>query len=367
MKKQTTMMMLALGLGSLLLAGACARIDAPDASVPAVPGEGGVTLTVRLGAPQTKVAAQTETNEKMIRNVQVFVFRAGSGGDAGNLEIAASAGFDRELDASAGSYNGITVKCSTGEREIWAVVNDAVDHTAGPDAVATKGDLLALTHKLADSRRDKLLMIGSCGPQVLREGKEEIQIDVHRLAASVVLESVKNDFSSPAYQKTGVFRVEDCYLLNVPGIVNFAGTLEPSAIPAESWLARLSAETAACEPGLVHDRVEPKLVEFGASDTTPHSFYAYPNDCAPSEDATWSPRATLLVLEASIHNGHDWMKYYYPVAIAGGLESNKQYRIQLTVHRPGSLDPNVPVRFDDVTSVIRVSDWESGESYNPEI
>ena len=358
-------MRMMLALGSALLLGACTKAGLPAGMEPSAAGE--VALTVRLGAPSTKVAAQSAANEKMIRNVQVFVFRAGNSPDAGNLEMAASAGFDHELEVSSGSYGGLTLKCTTGEREIWAVVNDARDRTTGEGAVFTKADLLAQTHELSAARKDKLLMVGSSGVKTLHEGKEDLQIDIRRLAASVVLESVKNDFLSPAWQKSGVFRVEDCYLLNVPGRIDFGGSSEPSALPAEAWLARGAAEKTACAEGMIYDPVIPKTVDYGSSDTTPHSFYAYPNQCAPLEDATWAPRATLLVLEASLFNGQDWVKYYYPVVLGSGLASNKQYRVRLTVHRPGSTDPNIPVRFDELTPLIQVSDWDSGESYNPEI
>ena len=357
---------IAAGGAALLLAGACGKLPGNGPEPATAAGE--VLLTVNLGGPAgTKVAAQSETNEKMIRNVQIFVFRAGSGGDAGNLEIAASSGFDGELEAGSGSYSGLTLRCTAGEREIWAVVNDSADRTAGPDAVATKGDLLALSHELKDARREKLLMVGGV-TRTLYEGREEVELPVRRLAAAVILESVKNDFLSPAYQKSETFRVEDCYLLNVPARINFGGTTEPAALPEAAWYARMAAETGSPRGDLIYDHPEtPKIVNYGSSDTTPHTFYAYPNNCAVSEDASWSPRATLLVLEASLYNGHEWVKYYYPVALDGGLVSNRQYRVSLTVHRPGSLDPNVPVKFDDVTPVVRVTDWEGGDTYQSEI
>jgi hypothetical protein len=354
----------ALAAASALIFSACNKFEGPQAELSAPAGE--TLLSVNFCPPATKVAAQTDSNEKMIRNVQIFVFRGGNGGDAGNLEVAVSAGFDQELDVSTGSYNGITVKCSTGEREIWAVVNDALDHTAGPDAVATKDDFLALTHDLKDARKDKLLMVGTSGPRMLHEGREDVEIEVRRMAASVILETVTQDFSSPAYQKSGVFRVEDCYLLNVPGRVNFGGTTEASTLPTESWYARMEGQTTLSE-GIIYDRVTPKLLNYGDVDTTPHAFYAYPNACAPSEDASWCPRSTLLVLEASVFNGHDWQKYYYPVSIAGGLEANKQYHVNLIIHRPGTLDVNRPVKFEDVTSVVRVCDWDSGDRYDQDI
>ncbi len=329
--------------------------------------EGEVLLNVHFGSPATKVAAQSATSEQTIRNVQIFVFRAGNGGDAGNLEVAASVGFDQELNVTGGSFDGIKVKCSTGEREIWAVVNDSADRTVGTDAVATLSDFLALTHELKDARKDKLLMIGTCGVQSLHEGEMEIPMQVHRLAASVVLESVTNGFYAPAYRKAGAFRVENCYLINVPASVDFGESTVPAQLTESQWYARMGAETASPKGDLIFDQVTPKVVNYGEADQTAHTFYAYPNDCSVNEDATWCPRATLLVLEASLNNGHDWVKYYYPVPIEGGLESNKQYKVNLTIRRPGSLNPNTPVKLGDVQPVITVLPWVDGTHYDQEI
>lgn len=335
------------------------------------PAVGDVELSVRFDTPSTKVSTQSASNEKAIQNVQIFVFRAGSGADAGNLEIAASAGFDSPLGVTSGTYSGMTVKCSTGQREIWAVVNDSEDRTAG--SVTTKSEFLALTHELQYSTATKLLMIGHSGtdaaPAVtLHEGREEISISVRRLAASVILESVKNDFSSPAYRQADMFRLESCYLINVPGRINFGETSEPSALPAEQWYARLAAETASPKADLLYDSLSGQIVNYNTTYSVPHTFYTYPNNCAVSEDASWCPRATLLVLEASICYPSGWVKYYYPVQLSvGPLLSNKQYHVNLIIHHPGSLDPNRPVTFDNVTPVIRVTDWVSGDNYEVEI
>ena len=325
-----------------------------------------LTVNCGWGARTTKVAAQTATNEKTIQNVQVFVFRAGTGSDAGKLDVAASKGFDSPIGETSGTWSALEMKCSTGEREIWAVVNDAVDHTAGSDAIANKEQFLGLTSELKNNTATKLCMVGSASA-TLHEGRESITVDVRRLCASVILESVMNSFASPGYQKTGVFKVTDCYLLNVPGKVNFGQSIEPASLAAADWYARLSPETSSPQKDLIYDTVTPKVVEYGEYDSTIHTFYAYPNDCLFSTDASWSPRATVLVLEALISDGNAWNRYYYPVALTNGLQANKQYRVNLIVKRPGSLDPNVPVTFDDVTPVVTVSDWQNGGSYNPEV
>lgn len=358
-------------LAALLSLAACNKNVLGGAAAGPAPGE--CLLTARFEAPATKVANQTLTNEKAIQNVQIFVFRAGDGADKGVLEIAASAGFDRPLGVTTGSFSGITVKCSTGLREVWAVVNDSRDRTSGADAVRTKAEFLALTHELADASSTCLLMVGRSNPAsqdpaiVLVEGTMQVTVPVHRLAASVVLESVKNDFSSPAYQRPDMFRLEAAYLLNVPGRIDFGERSEPSALPTEMWYARLAAETANPRAAILYDNLSGEILQYGGVHATPHAFYAYPNNCQPSEDAVFCPRATVLVLEASIKYGPGWVRYYYPVTLDGGLQSNRQYRVNLTVHRPGSLDPNKPVAFNDVTPVISVSDWDGGATYNPEI
>lgn len=352
-----------------LLAAACGKMI-PGGEDVTVPGD--VELSVRFDASATKVSTQSVTSESAIQNVQIFVFRAGKGADAGNLEIAASAGFDQALGVTGGSYNGMTLRCSTGQREVWAVVNDSEDRTKG--SVTTKSEFLALTHELQRSSSQKLLMIGHSGTDaapavMLHEGKEDISISVHRLVASVILESVKNDFSSPAYQKAGMFRLDNCYLINVPGRINFGETSEPSSLPAEQWYARQAAETTSPKADLIFDSLSGKILDYGATPyTVPHTFYTYPNNCAVSEDAAWCARATLLVLEASIKYASGWVKYYYPVQLSERpLLSNTQYRVNLTIHRPGSLDPNQPVTFDDVTPVISVTNWDTGVNYDREI
>lgn len=330
---------------------------------------GECVLTVNLddGRSFTKVASQSADNETMINNVQVFVFRAGDGSDSGMLDVCASAGFPNSLVGENGTYGKMKLKCTAGTREIWAVVNDAVDHTAKDGGVSNRNDLLALTTELKDNSATKLFMIGSTSAE-LRSGSSEVSVKVRRICASVVLESVTNDFIAPSYQAAGVFRVKDCYLMNVPAMTNFGQTVKASSLTDQKyWYARMSAETSSPQKDLIYDRVDPSVeVNYGAACRTVHTFYSYPNNCEFSRDNGWSPRATILVVEAELKNGNGWDTYYYPVALES-LESNRQYRVNLTIRRPGSTDPNDPVQFTDMVPVITVEDWESGDSYNPEI
>ncbi len=365
----------------LSVAVACNKKELQPGRVEKVSDGGVCVLTTAIdGCVATKVAAQSEANERTIRNVQVFVFRAGEGADQGVLEIAKSAGFLTPLEVSSGAYRGITVKCSTGLREVWVVVNDSEDRTSGPNAVQSKTEFLALTHDLEASTPSKLLMVGRSNPEStnpavsLSEGSMTISVPVHRLAAGIVLESVTNDFSSPAYQKPGCFRLDAAYLLNVPGRVNFGESMSSTSLASEFWYGQLAAETNGARMDLMYDGLSGVMKDYGSKYDTPHTFYTYPNSCALSTAATFAPRATLLVVEASLLYEDGWRKFYYPVVIGRedgtgwvGVSSNKLYHVNLTIHRPGSLDPNVPVTFADATPSVTVSDWEVGFTLDPEI
>ena len=340
-----------------------------NTAVPVSEEESYSLLNIQLGGPATKVGGQTVTNESKLQNIQIFVFRAGSGGDAGNLEISSSKGFDTPLNVDP-PYTADPIKCSTGEREIWVVLNDSEDRTQGANAVSTKEQFLALTHDLQNSASSKLLMLGS-RTETLQEGTANLTINVKRYAASVVLESVKNDFLSPAYQKSDCFRLENAYLLNVPGRINFGHTSDPASYDFAYWYAKRAPETDGAKKALTYEALGGVMLAYNYTHSEKHTFYTYPNASALSTATAgdFTARATVLVLEASIKNSAgNWQLYYYPVALADEpLESNKQYKVNLIIHRPGSLDPNVPVTFSDVTSTIQVEPWDKGTSYSPEV
>ena len=354
------------------LAFACEKIDSTPETVPS--GDGRCSLELRFsdGASGTKLTGQTLDNESMIQNVQIFVFRT----DEDNvLDASVSEGFDTPLNfnASASDYKGITLSCTTGSREIWAVVNAAEDFTAD-GSVARKEDLLAKTTLLADNSATGLFMIGS-KTAVLTAGRSTQTVTVRRICASVVLESVTNAMVASAYQKPGSFRIKDIYLLNVPAKINFGASMKAASLEEQDWYARMSKEGDADKSRLILDKASgPVVIDYQKTDNTRHSFYSYPNECSPSKEGTWSPRATLLVIDAEFLVDGTWHSCYYPVTLfdeaeGTGLQSNRQYKVRLTmtINRPGSDDPNHPVEFDTVSGVIDVADWETGTEYTETI
>ena len=270
-------------------------------------------LTVGICGSMTKATAVTKDNEAKVNDLQVFVFR----GD--------------ELDAYASVDNAmeLTLSCTAGEREVYALVN-APEYSS----VSSKTALLAKVSELSANSLTNFEMVGS--KSVTLPQASTVSIDVNRIASRVVLKKVTRNFTSAALQSLD-FTVDAIYLINVAGNTSY----DLTAVPGEWYnVAKYNSELAS----LLHDAVGSKIAN-GASHDTVHSFYSYPNDAAS--------KTTRLVIETTLGT----TKYYYPINLPA-MESNKSYEIaEVTITRPGSDDPDVPVSFADATFSINVIDW----------
>ncbi len=333
-------------------------------------GEGEVCeLKLSLdGGLATKVTDAASAKENKIQNVQVFVFRAGSDDSSSVLDACLAEGFGGTELNKEGSYGAASLRCTVGKRHIYVIVNADVDYTG---SVGTLADLLAKTMSLSAMRADKLLMIGGERNVTLDSGTQSQEIKVARACASVILQSIKNDMQAAVYQKAGSFKIKDIYLTNVPAIVNFGQTAPASSITdAGLWYARMKAETDSAKKALIHDSQSGTVLEYRETYATAHTFYTFPNDCGDVTGGIWSPRATRLVIEATYSDGRNWHDCYYPITLhtsGSGLEANKQYKVNLTINRPGSDDPDKPVVFRDLTGTITVENWADGTSYTETI
>lgn len=315
---------------------------------------GTVRLTVDLPGLvdcETRVTGQTESSETAISNCQVFVFRT----DNGMLDACS---YEASLQKN-GQYS-VSLDCTVGERRIYAVVNAPADYTS---TIRDEAALKALTTDLKDNAPNALLMIGSA-TSTLTEGACGVSVSVKRAAASIILQKISVDMDAPAYRGAGLFTVERIYLLNVCGRTNLALDMQPSDVPAEFWYSKLQEETDSEKKKLIADDLATALtINNGDSSDVQYSFYAYPNNCPHSVSSTFTPRATLLVVEARL----DGEKYYYPFQF-DSLRSNSRYIItNMTVHRPGSSSPYEPVLFSAASANVTVAGWEDGASRNVEI
>ena len=270
-------------------------------------------LTVGICGSMTRATAVTKDNEAKVNNLQVFVFR----GD--------------ELDAYASVDNAmeLTLSCTAGEREVYALVN-APEYSS----VSSKTALLAKVSELSANSLTNFEMVGS--KSVTLPQASTVSIDVNRIASRVVLKKITRNFTSAALQALD-FTVDAIYLVNVAGNTSYDLTAAPAA-----WynVAENKGELAS----LLSDAPAAPIVN-GQSYDTDHTFYGYPNDLAVN--------TTRIVIETTLGE----TKYYYPINLPE-MASNKSYEIEeVKITRPGSDNPDEPVSFEDASFSINVIDW----------
>ena len=286
-----------------------------------VPADGERTeLTVGIATGMTKSTTITADDEVKVNNLQVFVFR----GDA--------------LDAYGVADNAstVTVSCTKGNREVYAVVN-------APDLkdIATKTDLLAAKSALSDNDESNFIMIGKTNADLPSELPVNVEVD--RIVSKVVLKTVNRAFTSAALAALN-FSIDEIFITNVAGDVNYGLTDNPL-----EWYNKMDYNSEMAM--FTHDAPAVSVVNEEAY-STQHTFYCYPNKAADSDATSWSPRRTRLVLKTTL--GTD--TYYYPVTLPE-LENNKSYELELTITRPGSDSPDNPVSFADCSFSISVKPW----------
>ena len=282
-------------------------------------------VQVRSGSDlvQTKSTTITPASEVIVNNLQVFVFR----GDA--------------LDAY-GKVTGedeITLSCTGGERQVYALVNC-------PDlsAISTKTALLAASSQLSGNGPTSFQMIGH-QDEVDLPDDSPVTIDVHRLAARVVIKKISRDFTVSALAAKSL-TIDQIFITNVAGDINYGETASPSV-----WYNKMAYSN---EQALFTYDAPASSLANAASYSTAHSFYAYPNPTVGDAEAgSWSARHTRLVVKTTL--GTD--VYYYPITLPV-LQANKSYEIEeLILTRPGSDNPDKPVSFQDCTFQLNVVDW----------
>ena len=286
-----------------------------------VPVDGERTeLTVGIATGMTRSTTITAEDEVKVNNLQVFVFR----GDA--------------LDAYgvADNASSVIVSCTKGDREVYAVVN-------APDLkdIATKTDLLAAKSALTDNDESNFVMFGKTDATLPSELPVNVEVD--RMVSKVVLKTVNRDFTSAALAALD-FSIDEIFITNVAGDVNYGLTDEPV-----DWYNKMDYNSEMAM--FTHDAPAASVANEEAY-STQHTFYCYPNKAADSDEASWSPRRTRLVLKTTL--GTD--TYYYPVTLPE-LENNKSYELELTITRPGSDNADMPVSFEDCAFEITVKPW----------
>ena len=121
-----------------------------------------------------------------------------------------------------------------------------------------------------------------------------------------------------------------------------------------SWLnaGRLdeTATAALSHPEAVLRSLSPSL---GGRIYPDADFYCYPN---PSDGTEFGSPVTRLVIEGKLRG----TTYYYPIDLPG-LKADAQYRMDVTLTRAGTTDPDTPAVAGSIRLESRVLDWDGRE------
>lgn len=290
-------------------------------------------ISVRVSSSAfTGKAVLSEDNERKINNVQVFVFRTNGALDA---------------YTSSDTKSDIKLNCTTGSKTIKAVVN-------APDlsSISKMEDLQNSITSLTDNSLTNFVMTGSEDLDVKTD--QSLTINVSRIAARLAIEKVSVNFTSQAYRNMDL-KIHRIYAVNVAGNTSYDLSAAPTV-----WHNQRALQTGAPDAMLMDD-VADVIVTEEKPYTTGSYFYVYPNKVSEEpQDEAASARPTRIVVETILGE----TTYYYPITI-GNIAANTKYTISnLTITRPGSLDPDIPVTSKECLFTISVNNWSEGPTEN---
>lgn len=292
--------------------------------------EGYAKLSLSFKGSETKSVGTSKENR--IANVQIFAFD-----DTGKLEVYKQEKYTIETLSSTSSYIIIT----PGSKKIVTIAN-------APDLIVeTYEELKGKTSYLADNGTNKLVMVGEAEVDVEEGGTNEVSIPIIRIASRIRITSITNNLNKHFNMYT--LTINNVYLINAVGSTGYFEDQEP-----ESWYNMMKWEDDNTCRFLLRNSGFSSTTINNSSDFSLYPLYTYPNDTETNsyDQETWCPRYTRLVIEAYV--GSDM--YYYPISIPN-IERNTAYDIELTITRPGSLLPDVPVDDEIMDVNITINDW----------
>ena len=307
----------------LMAVTACTRVPAPEQSG---------RILVSLAPPQTR-AGETPAAEKRIWSAQFLVFD-----QMGTLCAWQQTTFPETTETYLAE---LTVP--TGLKRIHVITNLAAPLNDIPDEAALFNRTFLLTENALVTGGDGGLIMAGASDPLLVTGTETLSCRIHvsRLVARVRVGTVRNRL--PAGRQLSDVSLQ---LSNVPA----DRTLEGGNMPT-LWCNKLLDKGGDLD---AQAPVTGDIIASGGQWNCNASLFSFPNpvsdDCLGGDRFT--PRKTRLVFSCTIGN----TRYHYPVTLEE-LEQNTSYQVDLTLLRPGSTDPDVPVETGDIRFSIEPLPW----------
>ena len=276
-----------------------------------------------------------QTGKTTLQGLDLLFFQ---GGPLESLDA-----FQHLESVTGGTVLGIS---STSARKVAAFSGGAGDEFRWSD-IRTFASLENRVFRLEDEDPSAPMMYGVAD---LPEGmRRSCRIDLQPMLARITLRSIACDFTGHGYAGESLKEVRAYLTYACRECHPFATGLPPS-----SWInaGRLDeTDTGGLpRPGMVLQDISPSL----SGRISPHlDFFCYPN---PSDGSVFGQPVTRLVIEGKLRGN----TYYYPIDLPG-LEAGVQYRMDVTLLRAGTTDPDIPAVSGSLILENRVMDWDGRE------
>lgn len=314
------------------------------------------TLILSIEQALTKASGTShgdQSKDNTVNTLDIFIFRNNQEEDNGSLDT-----YKRFSKEELGSLTGLQIKTTTGKKTIVAVANAHRDNWSG---ITCMDDFKAMETSIKQENAENFLMTGSKDTEL--DEITEVSLNLSRMVARICLDKISINFEDSPYEEMKLTNVQ-AYLANVTGnkIIFDGSDCEEKTILNNGGLVESDTAGNAMK-GLIHENIG-KEISQNEPYAGKHYFYCYENAISSE---TGSEKFTRLVIQAEL-NGET---YYYPVNInqegAGhdessghyGVKRNTSYTIGITINRPGSADPDVPVTHGTLDMDLIIQDWET--------
>ena len=279
-----------------------------------------------------------QEDDNTINTLEIFIFRVNQGqADDGVLD-----GYRKFTAQELGDLTSLEVQTTTGKKVIYAVANA---HRANWQGINTRALFEQQTALLANDNLKNFIMVG--GKEAELGLASTVAFTIQRIVARVQIVSLKTAFAGGPYDGMTLKGVK-AYLTNVQG-EKYIYNGEGNNLTVLNSKQYIETDAAGCTmSGMLYDNLGIDLSDSGYK--TAHSFYCFPNNIDQEGD---DKKFTRVVIEGEL-NG---VTYYYPVAVPQ-LERNNCYSLDITIKRPGSLDPDSDVEKGTLLATVSVLDWD---------
>ena len=238
--------------------------------------------------------------------------------------------------------NRVTGTSSTAARQV-VILSNYPSSTYAWSGIRSIESLESLPFRLADENPSEPMLYGAS------EAGKMGQVTLRPMLSRITLRSIACEFSERPYVGEKLQDVRAYLTYASEECRPFAPDDTPS-----SWLnaGRLdeTATAALSHPEAVLRSLAPSL---GGRIYPDADFYCYPN---PSDGTEFGSPVTRLVIEGKLRG----TTYYYPIDLPG-LKADAQYRMDVTLTRAGTTDPDTPAVAGSIRLESRVLDWDGRE------